>query len=101
MSVAPLQFLLLVFAGWVNRRQLEIVEYLQEESFLDPGSVASAFWSKGKIEEREQLVPANAWLRTSASVEIIEHATASNEFRTVLSMLWVPEPVAGPLGMAA
>jgi hypothetical protein len=26
MSVAPLQFLLLVFAGWVNRRQLEIVE---------------------------------------------------------------------------
>jgi putative transposase len=31
-SVAPLQFLLLVFAGWVNRRQLEIVEYLQEEN---------------------------------------------------------------------
>src|SRR6185503_5456684 len=29
MSVAPLQFLLLVFAGWVNRRQLEIVEFLQ------------------------------------------------------------------------
>jgi len=32
MSVAPLQFLLLVSAGWVNRRQLEIVEYLQEEN---------------------------------------------------------------------
>src|SRR5678816_263409 len=32
MSVAPLQFVLLVFAGWVNRRQLEIVEYLQEEN---------------------------------------------------------------------
>jgi len=32
MSVAPLQFLLLVFAGRVNRRQLEIVEYLQEEN---------------------------------------------------------------------
>lgn len=30
MSVAPLQFLLLLFAGWVNRRQLEIVEFLQE-----------------------------------------------------------------------
>jgi hypothetical protein len=24
--------LLLVFAGWVNRRQLEIVEFLQEEN---------------------------------------------------------------------
>jgi hypothetical protein len=32
MSVAPLQFLLLVFAGWVNRRQLEIVAFLQEEN---------------------------------------------------------------------
>jgi putative transposase len=32
MSVAPLQFLLLVFAGWVNRRQLETVEFLQEEN---------------------------------------------------------------------
>jgi hypothetical protein len=32
MSVAPLQFLLLVFAGWVNRRQREVVEYLQEEN---------------------------------------------------------------------
>jgi transposase InsO family protein len=32
MSAAPLQFLLLVFAGWVNRRQCEVVEYLQEEN---------------------------------------------------------------------
>jgi hypothetical protein len=32
MSVAPLQFLLLVFAGWVNRRQVEILEYLREEN---------------------------------------------------------------------
>jgi putative transposase len=32
MSVAPLQFLLLVFAGWVNHRQREIVEFLQEEN---------------------------------------------------------------------
>jgi hypothetical protein len=32
MPVAPLQFLLLVFAGWVNRSQLEIIEFLQEEN---------------------------------------------------------------------
>jgi putative transposase len=32
MSIAPLRFLLLVFAGWVNRRQVEILEYLQEEN---------------------------------------------------------------------
>jgi len=32
MSVGPLQFLLLVFADWVNRRQVEVIEYLQEEN---------------------------------------------------------------------
>ncbi|HSR99701.1 MAG TPA: hypothetical protein VLM79_21760 [Kofleriaceae bacterium] len=32
MSVAPLHFLLLVFAGWVNRRRVEVLEYLQEEN---------------------------------------------------------------------
>ena len=26
MSVASLQFLLLVFAGWVNRRQIDVIE---------------------------------------------------------------------------
>jgi hypothetical protein len=32
MPLAPLQFLLLVFAGWVNRRQVESLAYLQEEN---------------------------------------------------------------------
>jgi hypothetical protein len=31
-SVALLQFLLLVFAGWMNRHQTEVVAYLQEEN---------------------------------------------------------------------
>jgi hypothetical protein len=28
----PLQFLLLVFAGWVNRKQLDVIDYLKEEN---------------------------------------------------------------------
>ncbi len=32
MSAAPLQFLLMTFAGWVNRRQLAMIEYLKEEN---------------------------------------------------------------------
>jgi hypothetical protein len=28
----PLQSLLLMFAGWVNRRQLDVIAYLQEEN---------------------------------------------------------------------
>lgn len=68
---------------------------------LNPGSVASEFWINGAIETGEQLVPAQAWLRTTANVNLVEHATASTEFQTVLSMLWVPDHAAGPLGMIA
>jgi hypothetical protein len=32
MSGQPLQFLLLLFAGWVNRRQLDIIDYLKAEN---------------------------------------------------------------------
>jgi hypothetical protein len=28
----PLHLLLLMFAGWVNRHQLDVLEYLQEEN---------------------------------------------------------------------
>src|ERR1700730_15413004 len=28
----PVQLLLLMFAGWVNRHQLDLIEYLQEEN---------------------------------------------------------------------
>jgi putative transposase len=28
----PVQMLLLMFAGWVNRHQLDVIEYLQEEN---------------------------------------------------------------------
>ncbi len=32
MDRIPLQFLMLVFAGWMNRHQQEVIEYLQEEN---------------------------------------------------------------------
>ena len=28
----PVQFLLVALAGWVNRQQLEVIEYLREEN---------------------------------------------------------------------
>jgi hypothetical protein len=30
----PLHLIFLMFAGWVNRRQIEVIEYLQEENRL-------------------------------------------------------------------
>lgn len=68
---------------------------------LAPGTVAATFWDVGQVHEREQLVPAHAWFTTSANVSIVEHATASQEHRTVLSMVWVPDDAAEPLGMTA
>ena len=32
MNALPLQFLRLIFAGWVNRHQQDVIEYLQEEN---------------------------------------------------------------------
>jgi hypothetical protein len=32
MNVPPLQFPLLIFAGWVNRHQQGVIDYLQEEN---------------------------------------------------------------------
>ena len=32
LSLAPLKFLILMFAGWISRQQLDVIEYLQEEN---------------------------------------------------------------------
>ncbi len=32
MKGRPIEFLLLLFAGWVNRRQLAVIDYLKEEN---------------------------------------------------------------------
>ena len=32
MNALPLQFLMLIFAGWVNRHQQDVIEALQEEN---------------------------------------------------------------------
>ncbi len=32
MNALPLQFLMLVFAGWVSRHQQDVIDYLQEEN---------------------------------------------------------------------
>jgi hypothetical protein len=66
---------------------------------VDPNSVAYDFHATGKLDEREQPVPAGAWFNTSTNVDIIEHSTCSPTHGTVLSMLWVPEAVGARLGM--
>jgi putative transposase len=40
MNALPLQFLMLVFAGWVNRHQQDVIEYLQEENRVLRGQLS-------------------------------------------------------------
>lgn len=66
---------------------------------LSRESVAWDFYAKGRLDDREQPVPARAWFETRIDVDIIEHSICSPEHRTVLSLLWVPEPAAMHLRM--
>jgi len=36
MGLRPLQLLLMIFAGWVNHRQLEVIEFLTAENRILP-----------------------------------------------------------------
>lgn len=66
---------------------------------LDAQSVAWDFFAKGAIDDRPQPVAADAWLDTDRDVDIVEHAIASRDHGTVLSLLWVPERAAASLGL--
>jgi hypothetical protein len=71
-----------------------------EESWrLHPDSVTWDSHARGKLDEREQPVPANASFATRATVDIVEHSIVMGQHGTVLSMLWTPEAVAARLGM--
>lgn len=66
---------------------------------LDASSLAFDYFATGAIPDEPQPVPADAWLETSAEVDIVEHSIFSRELGTVLSMLWIPERSAPRLGM--
>ena len=58
---------------------------------IDPESVAWDFFANGRLDDRAQPVPADAWFDSSREADIIEHSIASPQHGTVLSLLWVPE----------
>jgi hypothetical protein len=48
----PLQMLLLMFAGWVNRHQLDVIEYLQEEKPRAEGALGGRRLRFTDVERR-------------------------------------------------
>jgi hypothetical protein len=84
---------------WV-RRSKTFTRRILEGGRLHHDSVAWDYHATGKLDERDQPVPAPAWFDTSAKVDIIEHSTCRPDYGTVLSLLWVPEAVAARVGMS-
>jgi len=66
---------------------------------LHRDSIAWGFYKTGKVDERDQPVPARAWFGTTSNEDIIEHATCRPDYGTVLSLLWVPDAVGARVGM--
>jgi hypothetical protein len=55
-----------------------------------PESVAHRFFAERKLDEEPRMIPARTWINADDGVELVEHAIASDEHGTVLSMLWLP-----------
>ena len=66
---------------------------------LDRASVAWDYHHRKKIDDRAQPIAADAWIRTDVDVEIVEHSAVAPGAGGVITMLWVPEPVAAKLKM--
>ena len=47
----PFQLVLLMFAGWVNRHQLDVIEYLQEENRV----LKARLWEASSFYRRRTL----------------------------------------------
>lgn len=83
---------------WVARSKT-MTRRIADTQRIHRDSVAWDYHATGRLDERDQLVPAGAWFDTTSSVDIIEHSTCRPDYGTVLSMLWVPEAVGAQLGM--
>jgi hypothetical protein len=55
LAVQRLQLVLLIVAGWVNRRHLDVIEYLREEIRVLKGAPA---WSSSAVGRRQRGIPA-------------------------------------------
>lgn len=67
---------------------------------LDSRSVAFDWHDRHRIDDRAQPIVADAWLPTRRSAEIVEHSVVLPGTDGVITLLWVPEPVASKLKMA-
>ena len=63
---------------------------------LDQASVAIDFWTRGRLYQGCQPVPADSWVEVEdGDAEIMEDTVAIPGMDAVMALLWIPERVAG------
>ncbi|MCX5748426.1 MAG: ImmA/IrrE family metallo-endopeptidase [Proteobacteria bacterium] len=82
-----------------STRSATFTRKIRDGRRLHRDSIAWDFHATGKLDERDQPVPARAWFGTTSNEDIIEHATCRPDYGTVLSLLWVPDAVGARVGM--
>ncbi len=82
MDRLPLQFLMLVFAGWVNRHQQEMIEYLQEENRIGRNTIKRILIENGLDPVGGRRTTWKAFLRAHWA------AIAATDFFTVEVVTW-------------
>ena len=82
MDRLPLQFLMLVFAGWVNRHQQEMIEYLQEENRIGRNTIKRILIENGLDRVGGRRTTWKAFLRAHWE------AIAATDFFTVEVVTW-------------
>jgi Zn-dependent peptidase ImmA (M78 family) len=75
--------------GWV-RTSSHFNYSIEPGAPLSSLALASAWFEIGEVDHYPHDVPPLAWFGAKQDVRLIEHATSSREYNTVLSMLWIP-----------
>ena len=90
MLPSPFQMLLLMFAGWVNRQQLEVIEYLKEENRLLRERLAGQRIRFTDAERRRLARKAQALGRKALSEleTLVIPGTLLRWYRTLIACKW-------------
>jgi hypothetical protein len=75
--------------GWA-RTSPDFEYSIEAGAPLSSLALASAWFEIGEVDQHPHDVPPLAWFGAKRNVRVIEHATSSREYNTVLSMLWIP-----------
>ncbi|HEY5759016.1 MAG TPA: hypothetical protein VIU34_24490 [Steroidobacter sp.] len=89
-SIQPLQFLLMLLAGWINRRQLEAIEYLKEENRLLKERLGGRRLRYTDAERRRLARKAHALERRALSEldTLVTPDTLMRWYRTLVAQKW-------------